>query len=66
MRKTYPGKWNREYKWYKEDVILNREISVSLNKKVTSKPKHEGIDGVSYMAIRKRHIPVQSSTVLEC
>lgn len=47
-------------------MILYREISVSLNKKVTSKPKHEEIDSVSYMAIDKRHIPVQSSTVLEC
>ena len=32
-------------------MILNTEIEVSLNKKVTSKLKHEGSDGVSYMSI---------------
>ena len=32
-------------------MILNTEIGVCLNKKVTSKLKPEGSDGVSYMSI---------------
>ena len=32
-------------------MILNRETRVCLNKKVTSKLKHEGSDGVSSMSI---------------
>lgn len=52
MRKIYSGKQNRVYKWkQKEDMILNREIRVSLNEKATVKPEHEGIDGVCYIII---------------
>lgn len=64
IMKKYPDKWSKEYKWKKkEDVILNREIRISFNEKVTSEQKLERIDDVRYMAIWEKCVPVQSSKV---
>lgn len=44
-------------------MILNREIRISFNEKVTSEQKLERIDDVRYMAIWGKCVPAQSSKV---